>query len=441
MFKKIKRYISNPYYALGYDMIKKCPNLMPDKFYLSILWKMDMGYEIDWKNLQTFNEKLQWLKLYDRNPLYTTLVDKYRVKQWVAEKIGEQYVIPTLTVYNSVEEIDLNKLPNQFVLKCNHDSGSVVVCRDKSSFDLEATKAKLGKALKHNFYWDAREWPYKNVKRCVFAEQFMKDSTMKEDVLDHTKFFKVDFNLFKWHKRKLYDTHWSCIETNIHQSAEQESSYDKSKALDEMLGLSKRLGERFKQVQVGYYIIDDRVIFGELSFHYGEGFEDFNPEEFGVKKEEYIKLNPTKRFKASGVIVKDGYVAYLHSESVIPAFVGLKDYKWYCFNGEPKVMYIANDRAEFPTMNFYDMDFEPLPLYTKDPPAFEDPEKPMSFEEMKRLSSELSKGIPQVRVDFYENDTGIYFGEMTFFHGGGFSEVHPKEWNLKMGDWIKLPNE
>ena len=92
-------------------------------------------------------------------------------------------------------------------------------------------------------------------------------------------------------------------------------------------------------------------------------------------------------------------------------------------------------------MNFYDMDFGPLPLYTIDPPAFEEPEKPMRFDEMKRLSSELSKGIPQVRIDFYENNSGIYFGEMTFFHGGGFSEIHPKEWNLKMGDWIKLPNK
>lgn len=441
MFRKIKRYIKDPYYALGYDMIKKCPNLMPDKFFLSILWKMGMSYELDWKNPKTFNEKLQWLKLYDRNPLYTTLVDKYRVKQWVADRIGEQYVIPTLAVYDSVEEIDLNKLPDQFVLKCNHDSGSVVVCRDKATFDFESAKRKLDAGLKHNFYWDVREWPYKNVKRCVFAEQFMKDPAMNENVPNSTKIIQVDFDLFKWHKRNLYGKHWGCIETNIKQSAMPERSFDKSKALDEMQGLSKRLGEYFKQMQVNYYFIDDRVFYGELVFHHSDGFEGFNPLEFGVKNEEFIKLSPTKRFKAGGVIVKDGYVIYLHSESLIPAFVGLRDYKWFCFNGVPKVMYIANDRAEFPTMNFYDMDFGPLPLYTKDPPAFEEPEKPMRFDEMKRLSSELSKGIPQVRVDFYENDSGIYFGEMTFFHGGGFSEIHPKEWNLKMGDWIKLPNK
>ena len=132
MFGKVKRYVQDPYFALGYDMIKKCPHLMSDKFYLSVLWKMIMGYELDWEHPKTFNEKLQWLKLHDRNPLYTTLVDKYRVKQWVADKIGEQYVIPTLAVYNSVDEIDLDELPDQFVLKCNHDSGSVVICRDKS---------------------------------------------------------------------------------------------------------------------------------------------------------------------------------------------------------------------------------------------------------------------------------------------------------------------
>ena len=144
MFKKVIRYASDPYYALGYDMIKKCPRLMSDKFYLSVLWKMVMGYELDWKNPKTFSEKLQWLKFHDHNPLYTKLVDKYRVKQWVADKIGKQYIIPTLEVYDSVDEIDLNKLPDQFVLKCNHDSGSVVICKDKSTFELEVAKKKLG---------------------------------------------------------------------------------------------------------------------------------------------------------------------------------------------------------------------------------------------------------------------------------------------------------
>ena len=146
----------DPYYALGNDMIKRCPKLMSDKFYISVLWKSVMGNELDWKNPKTFNEKLQWLKLYNRNPLYTTLVDKYRVKRWVAEKIGEQYVIPTFAVYNSANEINLDKLPDRFVLKCNHDSGSVLICKDKSTFDLYSAKQKLAAALKKNYYWEWR---------------------------------------------------------------------------------------------------------------------------------------------------------------------------------------------------------------------------------------------------------------------------------------------
>lgn len=157
MLQKLKRYLSNPYYALGYDLMKICPNVMSDRYYIRTLWRIAMGYDLDLKNPKTFNEKLQWLKLHDHNPLYTTLVDKLRVKDWVSEKIGSQYVIPTLATYNSVDEIDMDKLPNQFVLKCNHDYSSVIVCKDKSMFDLEIVKIKLERALNYNYYWNARE--------------------------------------------------------------------------------------------------------------------------------------------------------------------------------------------------------------------------------------------------------------------------------------------
>ena len=136
-----------------------------------------MGYKIDLNNPRTFNEKLQWLKLNARDPLYTTLVDKYTAKQWVADKIGEQYIIPNLAVYDSVDQIDLDKLPDRFVLKCNHDCGSIVICKDKSSFDLEAAKKKLDAALKQNYYWNSREWPYKNVKPRIIAEPYLEDAS------------------------------------------------------------------------------------------------------------------------------------------------------------------------------------------------------------------------------------------------------------------------
>lgn len=282
MFGKVKRYIKDPYYALGSDLIQKCPHLMSDKFYLSVLWKMVMGYELDWEHPKTFNEKLQWLKLYDRNPLYTTLVDKYRVKQWVADKIGEQYVIPTLAIYNSVDEIKLDELPDQFVLKCNHDSGSVVICRDKASFDLDAAKRKLSEALKKNFYWETREWPYKNVKRCVFAEKYIEEGA-DGGLIDY-KFFCFHGNPdcvmvcidrhIKQPKFYFFDKNWNLKRLNIRgKEAPAGFSLPKPKMLETMFELSSILSEGIPYVRVDFYDIVEDVRFGEMTFFPEGGFD------------------------------------------------------------------------------------------------------------------------------------------------------------------------
>ena len=145
-------------------------NWMPDKSYLSLVFRLSLGYWPDFENPKTFNEKLNWLKLYDRKPLYTQLVDKYAVREYIAEKIGEQYLIPLVGgPWNSVDEIDFDALPEQFVLKTTHDSGGVVVCTDKDSLDIKATKDKLARRLKVNYYWGTREWPYKDVKPRIIA--------------------------------------------------------------------------------------------------------------------------------------------------------------------------------------------------------------------------------------------------------------------------------
>ncbi len=137
MFRKIKRYLRDPYFALGCDMIKKCPNLMSDRFFIETEWRLTMDYPLNLDNPLTFCEKLQWLKLHDHNPLYHKLVDKYEVKQWVMDRIGVEHVVKTYGVYNSVDEIDFDALPNQFVLKCTHNSGGLVVCKDKRGLDLQ----------------------------------------------------------------------------------------------------------------------------------------------------------------------------------------------------------------------------------------------------------------------------------------------------------------
>ena len=306
MFNKLRRYIKDPYWALGSDLIKSHPNWMSDKFYICTLWRMVMGYKLDLKNPQTFNEKLQWLKLYDHNPLYTTLVDKLRVKDWVAEKIGAQYVIPTLAVYNSVDEIDLDKLPEQFVLKCNHDSGSVFVCKDKSTFNLIEVKNKLGEALKRNFYYEAREWPYKNVKPCIFAEAYMQEDN--GDLLDYKvfnfngepKLIQVDFDRFKEHKRNLYDIAWNIIEAKINFPNNTKKKIDRPCKLDDLLNLSRVLSRGLIHVRTDFYLINNQVYFGEMTFYHGAGYERIVPDTFHEYMGELIELPDNERFNWGG---------------------------------------------------------------------------------------------------------------------------------------------
>lgn len=271
----------------------------PEK-YIARMFYQRIGYKLDLQNPKTFSEKLQWMKLYDHNPLYTTLVDKYEVKKYVANKIGNQYVIPTLDVWNRVEDIDFNKLPHQFVLKCTHDSGGLIICKDKTKFNVTKAKKTLHKSLSRNFYYMGFEWPYKNVKPRIIAEEYMEDSKTKE----------------------------------------------------------------------------------------------------------------------------------------------LRDYKFFCFNGEVKALFIATERqkeGEDVKFDFFDVDFNHLPFKQGHENARVLPEKPLRFMEMKELAAILSKGIPQVRVDFYEVDGRVYFGEMTFFHHGGWTRFDPDEWDTIFGKWITLP--
>lgn len=296
MFRRL-RLIKTPKEFLGWIMFMTCPNWMSDRFHLEMNYLFTKREHLDLDAPKTFNEKLQWLKIYDRNPLYTKLVDKYLVKYWVEGIIGEEYIIPTLARYKSPNEINLNALPDQFVLKCNHDSGSVVICKDKKTFDLDKAKIKLEKCLQRDTSSFFCEWAYRNVPRCIIAEPLMKDG-------DH---------------------------------------------------------------------------------------ED------------------------------------------------LMDYKFFCFDGVPRLMYMSKDHAQNVTTDFFDMEFNHLPIRMQAPPSSVLPNKPLQFEIMKELATRLSQGIPHVRVDFYVINEHVYFGEMTFYHCGGMVAVQPLKWNLKMGEMIRLP--
>lgn len=200
-------------------LFRKLTRLIPDRIYLQIVYFRHFKKFIDFDNLKTFNEKIQWLKLNYRKEEYTNLVDKYRVKQYITKLIGEEYVIPTLGVWNNVDDIDFKSLPEKFVLKCNNDSGGIVICKNKKDFDEVKAKKFLKERLKNNGYWYGREWPYKNVEPCIIAEKYMEDSSSK-DLKDYKffcfngsmKFFKIDIDRFIEHRANYYDKNGEMLE-------------------------------------------------------------------------------------------------------------------------------------------------------------------------------------------------------------------------------------
>lgn len=268
-----------------------------DVEFLTRNFKRRVGYDLDLEHPKTFNEKLQWLKLYDRKPEYIQMVDKYEVKKYVADKIGEDYIIPTLGIYDTFDEIEFDKLPQQFVLKCTHDSGSVVICKDKDKFDRKVVGEILNSKLQRNFYWVCREWPYKNVKPRIIAEKYMSDESNEE--LKDYKFFvfngkvkliQVDYDRFKIHKRNLYTTNWEYIEASIMYPNDPTRKIKRPQGLEKMIELSEKLSEGIPHVRADFYSIEDKVYFGELTFYHGGGYEKFRPVQLDVKLGEMIKI-------------------------------------------------------------------------------------------------------------------------------------------------------
>lgn len=272
---------------------------MDDETFLKMAYKRKFGKELDLNNPVTFNEKLQWLKLNDRKPEYTEMVDKFMAKKYVASIIGQEHIIPTLGVWSRFDDIDFDKLPTQFVLKCTHDSGGLVVCKDKSNLNKKAAKKKIEKSMKTNYYKGGREWPYKNVKPRIIAEEYMED----------------------------------------------------------------------------------------------------------------ISGN------------------------------GLTDYKFYCFNGVPKYLYVSNgmDDHETARLSFLTMNWEKAPFGRSDYLEFEVlPPKPTKFDEMVKIAKSLSGGHPFLRVDLYEINNKVYFSELTFSPCGGFMPFVPEEWDAKLGEMVNI---
>lgn len=293
--KYLRKILKEPEMAGIYFMVLTA-RFWPAELYIKIFYYLHLKKWPDLKPPHTFSEKLNWLKLHDRNPLYTKLTDKYAVKDYVSKKIGVDKVVPLLGVWNSFDEIDFDHLPERFVLKCTHDSGGFMICKDKSTFSKVKARSFFNRELRKNYYWNKREWPYKDIQPRIIAEKYLED---------------------------------------------------------------------------------------------GNGD-------------------------------------------------ALTDYKFFCFNGEPKMMYISKDVSADPRTDFFDMDWNYLPFKFKDPHAEVRPSMPDKFEEMKEIARTLSKGIPHVRVDMYLINNHIFFGEMTFFHLSGFFSVTPDEWDDIIGGWLDL---
>lgn len=272
-------------------------NHIPDNIYLKILYKRRTGKRLNLQNPQTFNEKLQWLKLYDRKPIYTTMVDKYAAKEYVAGIIGDEFIIPTLGIWERFGDIDFSVLPDQFVLKCTHDSASAIIVKDKDNLDIEAVKKKINSALKNNFFYAGREWPYKGVKPRIIAEKYMTDESGYElkdykifNFDGEPKLIQVDYDRFIEHKRNLYTTGWQYVEAVIEYPTDPAHHIERPRQLEKMLELARELSAGIPHVRTDFYCIDDRIYFGEMTFCHGSGFEKFIPESLGEEMGKWLKL-------------------------------------------------------------------------------------------------------------------------------------------------------
>lgn len=294
---RVFRLLKDPYYTFGRYLMRNYPHLMSDRYFIRVAWKQFRGFELDIEHPRTYNEKLQWLKLYDHNPLYTVLVDKYRVKKWVADRVGEEHVIPTLSVYESVDDILLDELPEQFVLKCNHDSGSVVVCKNKEEFDFDTNRRKLEKALKTNYYWVSREWPYKNVKRIVMAEPMLSDSDIKDYkiycfdgkpfmvLVVSERFSNGDGPFFSY-----YDLQGNLLPIKWGGENNPKGEVLEPESLERMVELATILSQGLPQVRIDFYDIGGHIYFGEYTFFDSAGFDRIDPVEWDFILGSLIRL-------------------------------------------------------------------------------------------------------------------------------------------------------
>ena len=285
IINKVKKVIHHPELIFKKIMASR---LLPDRIVLKCYYRYKTGKKLNLKNPVLYNEKLQWIKLYDRHSEYSDMIDKYEVRKYIAQTIGDDYLIPLFGVWNSFDDIPFNTLPNQFVLKCTHDSGGIVICKDKQSIDLNSTRSFFIKRLSKNYYRTPnREWAYKNIRPRIIAEKLMVDES-KNELKDYKiycfngkpQIVQVDFDRFIDHKRNFYSLDWKYQPFSLKYPTAPDITINKPQNFLLMLDLAKKLSYEKMHVRVDLYAIENKIFFGELTFYHGGGYEIFYPPEW-----------------------------------------------------------------------------------------------------------------------------------------------------------------
>ena len=273
-------------------------SFVSDERTIKILFHLYFDRPLNLTNPITFNEKIQWLKLNNRNPAYSTMVDKAKVKMYVSERIGKGYLIRTLGLWDSFDDIDFYSLPKQFVLKCTHDSGDTIICHDKEKFDYKTAKRKISKGLKTDFYLVGREWPYKNVKPRIIAEEYI--ATSENDLPDYkfhcfngkVKLILVCRNRFgtTGMTEDFFDENWSHLDIKRPGHENGTEALERPEKLEEMIALAEKLSQNIPFLRVDFYYVNNRIYFGELTFFPASGFTKFVPEQWDTILGSYLQL-------------------------------------------------------------------------------------------------------------------------------------------------------
>ncbi len=285
--EKIKKYLRNPRKIILFLSSKGLLSFLSDRQYIKLIYRTKFHKRIDLENPKTYNEKLQWIKLHDHQPIYKKMVDKYEVKSLVAGMIGNQYIIPTYGVWDRFDDIDFSLLPDQFVLKCTHDSNGLIICKDKSKLDLKTARKKISRCLKTDYYKLGREWPYKGIPRRIIAEKYMVDESAVELKDYKVMCFNGEPKLIELHTGRFtdhqtqdfYDTDWN--RTTISQSGIDNYqinpiTYPRPSTLEEMIELSRVLSKGIPHVRVDWYSVNGKLYFGELTFFDGSGLDPYD---------------------------------------------------------------------------------------------------------------------------------------------------------------------